>query len=285
MSSTEQTTRIALTQMCATTDVAANLATCERLIRQAALEGAQVILLPEAFAFIGPDKLKREIVEPLTDRPEAPTPILDRCQALARELDVEIILGGHRESGNADENQAPKSYNTSVHIGAGGEILATYRKIHLFDVQLADGTQLNESARTLPGSRAVTTETAFGCLGLTICYDVRFPYLYQELVNQGAIAISVPSAFTATTGAAHWHTLLKARAIETQCYILAPAQHGQHSSRRRSFGHSLVIDPWGEIVAELPDGDGVVLADIDPARVSQVRAELPSLTHRTQLTS
>ena len=120
-------------------------------------------------------------------------------------------------------------------------------------------------------------------LGLTICYDVRFPYLYQALVDRGAIAISVPSAFTATTGAAHWHTLLRARAIETQCYVLAPAQHGQHNEKRRSYGHSVIIDPWGEIVSELADGDGIVTGEIDPERVRQVRRELPSLEHRTQL--
>jgi predicted amidohydrolase len=275
-------TRVGLVQLCATTDVAANLDTTERLVREAVADGARVVLLPEAFAFIGPDRLKREIVEPIVSDGGADTPILDRCRALARENGIELILGGHHETGDTVDG-APKSYNTCVHIGPDGGILATYRKIHLFDVKLADGTELNESARTLAGDRAVVTDTAFGKLGLTICYDVRFPYLYQALVDSGAIAISVPSAFTATTGAAHWHTLLRARAIETQCYVLAPAQHGAHNERRRSYGHSLIIDPWGEIIAELDDGDGTVVADIDPARVLQVRRELPSLEHRITL--
>jgi predicted amidohydrolase len=298
MSESEPVTRIALIQLCATTDVAANLATSEELIRQAADAGARVILTPEAFAFIGPDKLKREIIEPIpeptpvleeeeaagADRPAstepATAPILDRCRALARELNVELVLGGHHEIGFTAE----KSFNTCVHIGTDGRIRNVYRKIHLFDVQLADGTQLQESARTEPGDDVVVTDTAFGRLGLTICYDIRFPYLYQALVDRGAIAISVPSAFTATTGAAHWHALLRARAIETQCYVLAPAQYGQHNSKRRSYGHSLVIDPWGQIIAEQADGDGVVIADIDPAEVRRVRRELPSLDHRIQLT-
>jgi len=280
MSATEQSTRVALVQLCANTDLATNLATAERLVRQAADEGAGVILLPEAFAFIGPDRLKREIVEPIGTDSNLPTPILDRCRGWASETGTELVLGGHHEIG-----EPGKSYNTCVHIGSSGELLATYRKIHLFDVQLSDGTELKESARTLAGDHAVVTDTPFGKLGLTICYDVRFPYLFQALVDLGAIAISVPSAFTATTGAAHWHTLLRARAIETQCYVLAPAQHGQHNPKRRSYGHSLIVDPWGEVIAERAHGDGVVLADIDPARVRQVRGELPSLDHRITLTS
>ena len=201
--------RVALIQLCATTDVAANLATSERLIRQAADAGARTILLPEAFAFIGPDKLKREIVEPIGPGINLPSnsPILDLCQALALETGADLVLGGHHEAGPTAE----KSFNTCVHIGSTGEIRASYQKIHLFDVQLADGTQLRESARTEPGTEVVVTDTPFGRLGLTICYDVRFPYLYQALVDLGAIAISVPSAFTATTGAAHWHTLLRMR--------------------------------------------------------------------------
>jgi predicted amidohydrolase len=264
--------------------VGANRDTCESLVREAALGGARGVLLPEAFAFIGPDRLKRQIVEELGTNGGSPTPILDRCRSLARETGVELILGGHHESGPPDQD-VPKSFNTCVHIGSDGALISTYRKIHLFDVQLADGTELKESARTLAGDEAVVTETAFGTLGLTICYDVRFPYLYQALVDRGAIAISVPSAFTATTGAAHWHTLLRARAIETQCYVLAPAQHGQHNEKRRSYGHSVIIDPWGEIIAELAEGDGVVSAEIDPARVRQVRRELPSLQHRITLSS
>jgi predicted amidohydrolase len=186
---------------------------------------------------------------------------------------------------NRGHEQGPedKSYNTCIHLTARGQIASTYRKIHLFDVSLSDGTELKESRRTAPGQDLQVTDLPFGKLGLSICYDLRFPYLYQALVDMGAIALTVPSAFTATTGAAHWHTLLRARAIECQCYVLAPAQHGQHSKNRRSYGHSVIIDPWGAVIAELEDGDGIAVADIDPAEVARVRRELPSLTHRTQI--
>ena len=273
--------RVALAQLSATTDVAANLTTAEALVRQGADGGASLVLLPEAYSYIGPDAGKREILEPLDG--SGPSPILDRFAALAAELGTEILLGGHHERGPDTDNPEGRSYNTCVHLGNDGRIRTLYRKIHLFDVSLEDGTQLNESARTLAGNEVVTSAAPFGTLGLTICYDLRFPYLFQSLADRGAIAISVPSAFTASTGAAHWHALLRARAIETQCYVLAPAQHGQHNPRRRSYGHSLVIDPWGEVVAELDDGDGVLLADLDPDRVTSVRRQLPSLTHRVSL--
>ncbi len=272
-------TRVALIQLCATDDVAANLATSEDLTRRAAADGARVILLPEAYAFVGPHARKADILESVPPAPGEAAPILARFAAVARETGCELILGGHHERGPTAE----KCYNTCVHIGPDGGIRASYRKIHLFDVALDDGTELKESRRTLPGERVVVTETAFGTLGLSICYDVRFPYLYQALADLGAIAVCVPSAFTASTGAAHWHTLLRARAIESQCYVLAPAQHGAHNAARRSYGHSLVVDPWGEVVAELADGDGVLLAEIDPGRVAAVRRQLPSLEHRVPL--
>ena len=273
--------RVAGIQLCATPDVAANLANAERLVRQARERGADVVLLPEAFAFLGPEKDKEAILEPLPD-PAAdpagftPGPILGRCQEIARDAGVHLILGGFHERAP----EAGKSFNTCVHLDPGGQVLARYRKIHLFDVSLADGTELRESARTAPGDEAVTTEVPFGRLGLTICYDLRFPYLYQQLADLGAIAITVPSAFTRPTGAAHWHVLLRARAIESQCYVVAPAQHGRHWEKRSSYGHSLIVDPWGEIVDELADGDGMVVAEIDPDRVASVRRQLPSLTHR-----
>jgi predicted amidohydrolase len=278
-----QARSVALIQLCAGTGVADNLQTAEDLVREGSARGADLILLPEAFAYIGPDAGKREVLEPLDG--SGPSPILDRFRGLASELRTDILLGGHHEmpAPLQKEEDAGKSFNTSVHIGATGDIQAVYRKIHLFDVSLDDGTELKESARTLAGEQIVTTRTSFGTLGLTICYDLRFPYLFQALADRGAIAISVPSAFTASTGAAHWHTLLRARAIESQCYILAPAQHGQHNAKRRSYGHSLVVDPWGEVIAELADGDGVLMAEIDPARVASVRRQLPSLEHRRDI--
>lgn len=280
MSNEPRPTRVAVAQLCATPDVAANLATMDRLVERARGEGAEAVLIPEAFAFLGPEKLKRTILEHLPQDPMGSGgPILEHCRDTARRAGCDLVLGGFHE----DAADPDKSYNTCVHLGSDGAIRARYRKVHLFDVSLSDGTQLRESARTLAGDETVTTELPFGTLGLSVCYDLRFAYLYQALVDQGAIALTVPSAFTATTGAAHWHVMLRARAIECQSYVLAPAQHGHNWGKRHSYGHSLIIDPWGEIIAECHDGDGVAVADIDPARVDQVRRELPSLRHRRHL--
>lgn len=278
------TTRVAAVQLCATPDVERNLAQAERLVREAAGQGARAVFLPEAFAFLGPEDDKQRLLEPLPagdggDGSEPAGPILERCRRLARETGVDLILGGFHELAA----EPGKSYNTCVHLAPSGVIAARYRKIHLFDVSLADGTQLRESARTLPGDAVVTTALPFGRLGLTVCYDVRFPYLFAALADRGAVAVTVPSAFTRPTGAAHWHVLLRARAIESQCYLIAPAQHGHNWGKRYSYGHSLIIDPWGEVLGELADGDGVLVADIDPERVASVRAQLPSLTHRRSL--
>ena len=168
-----------------------------------------------------------------------------------------------------------------MHLNPAGDIESCYRKIHMFDVDLPDGTRLMESRGTAPGDTPITTELPFGTLGLTVCYDVRFPGLYQKLVDMGAVALTVPSAFTRTTGRDHWHVLLRARAIECQAYVFAPAQHGEHGHRNRtSYGHALIVDPWGDIVAEVEEGDGFAIATVDPARVAAVREELPSLKNR-----
>ena len=269
--------KVACVQHCAGTDVEHNLSTLEQLSRQAAAEGAEIICWAEAFAYLGRHDGKREILEPL---PEG-GPILHRCQALAKELGAELLLGGFHEAIPADPERC---FNTSVYLNRDGQITGMYRKIHLFDVDIKDGPSLRESKQTAPGDRAVTCPTAFGTLGLTVCYDVRFPALYQRLADLGAMAMSVPSAFTATTGAMHWHPLLTARAIETQSYVIAPAQHGQHSKHRASYGHSLIVDPWGQVVAELEDGDGYIIADLDPAAVDNVRTEIPSLANRQTFT-
>ena len=269
--------KVAVVQHCAGTDVAANLTTLEQLSRQAASEGAKVICWAEAFAYLGRHEGKKEILEPLPGG----GPILRRCQALARELQCELLLGGFHEAVPGDPDRC---YNTSVYLDTEGDVAATYRKIHLFDVDIVDGPTLQESKQTAAGDRAVVANTQFGVLGLTVCYDVRFPALYQRLADMGALAMSVPSAFTATTGAMHWHHLLCARAIETQSYVIAPAQHGQHSKHRASYGHSLIVDPWGRIAAELADGDGYVIAEVDPAQALQVRAEIPSLANRQPFT-
>lgn len=265
--------KVAVVQHCAGTDVEQNLTTLETLSTQAAAEGAEIICWAEAFAYLGRHDGKREILEPLP----AGGAILKRCQALARRLNCEILLGGFHEAIPSDPGRC---YNTSVYLDAQGVIQAMYRKIHLFDVDIVDGPSLQESRQTAPGDVAVVVPTSFGSLGLTVCYDVRFPALYQRLTDMGAIATSVPSAFTATTGAMHWHPLLRARAIETQGYVIAPAQHGNHSKHRASYGHSLIIDPWGRVIAELESGDGYVIAEVDPAQVTKVRQEIPSLANR-----
>ncbi|MFP6835120.1 MAG: carbon-nitrogen hydrolase family protein [Pseudomonadales bacterium] len=280
MADDSKTTRVAVVQMCATPNVAENLATMDRLVKRACSGGAAVVLVPEAFAFLGPEKIKRTLLEPLPAEPYASGgPILEYCRDLAASQLCDLVLGGFHE----DADDPDKCFNTCVHIGPDRAIRARYRKIHLFDVSLSDGTQLRESARTLAGDKLVTTEMPFGTLGLSVCYDLRFAYLYQRLVDLGAMALTVPSAFTATTGAAHWHVMLRARAIECQSYVLAPAQHGHNWGKRYSYGHSLIIDPWGEIIAECHDGDDVAVAEIDPARVLQVRQDLPSLRHRRSL--
>lgn len=263
----------AVVQMNSTPDVAANLAAVDHLTAEAAGQGAELIALPEAFAFIGPDREKRGIVEPL---PEGGA-ILAHCRSLARKHDCHLILGGFHEQSSDPE----KSYNTCVHLDPDGEVVSCYRKIHLFDVDLADGTRLMESDRTLPGDTTEITPTPFGPLGLSVCYDLRFPELYRSLVDQGARVLTVPSAFTASTGHDHWHVLLRARAIECQCYLLAPAQWGLHHRSRTSYGHAMIVDPWGRIVAECSaEGDGVSIATLDPKVLAEVRRSLPSLTHR-----
>ena len=267
-------TSVGIVQMCATADVDENVRTTLSLVAQAAAAGAEVVLAPEAFAFIGSQRERNKLLEEVNG--ETPGPILAQCIETAKTTAAHLILGGFPE-----QALDGRAYNTCVHLGPNGEIAAAYRKIHLFDVDLADGTRMLESRSTAPGERAVVTQTPFGGLGLTVCYDMRFPLLYQALADRGAIAIAVPSAFFKNTGPAHWHVLLRARAIESQCYVLAPAQHGDHGHRgRKSYGHGLIVDPWGEVIAELDEGDGFALADVDPARVEAVRAELPSLANR-----
>lgn len=265
--------KVAVVQHCAGTDVEQNLSTLETLSHQAANAGANIICWAEAFAYLGRHDGKKEILETLPHG----GPILQRCQTLAAQLDCELLLGGFHE---AIPDDPERCFNTSVYLDQQGAVKACYRKIHLFDVNIVDGPSLQESKQTAPGDTAVVVDTQFGTLGLSVCYDVRFGQLYQRLADMGAIAMAVPSAFTKTTGAMHWHTLLKARAIETQAYVIAPAQHGQHSKHRASYGHSLIVDPWGKVVAELAEGDGYAMAEIDAAVVSQVRAEIPSLANR-----
>lgn len=271
----ERRTRIGILQLCSRGNVAENLQVVETFVADAVTQGAEAVFLPEAFAYIGADLEQIKIAESFA----TPGPILSTCIQLARTHGVHLVAGGFPEQASTN-----KIYNTCFHVSPQGDIKARYRKIHLFDVDLDDGTQLQESRITLPGSQAVTTELPFGRLGLSVCYDLRFPRLYQRLVDSGAVALAIPSAFTFVTGQAHWHVLLRARAIECQAYVIAPAQVGNHEYPGRiSFGHALVVDPWGEIITECTTTEpGVAVTDIHPINVSRTRSLLPSTKNRRE---
>jgi predicted amidohydrolase len=265
-------TQAAVVQMTSTPEVALNLEQAEALLARAAALGAKLAVLPEGFAFLGPDGGQRAHAESF---PEGGV-VLARCRAWAQRFGLELVLGGFWERAE----DGVRVYNACLHLTPDGALRSAYRKIHLFDVDLADGTQLKESAGVAPGDKAVVTETAFGPLGLSICYDLRFPELYRKLVDQGAIALAVPAAFTLHTGKDHWHILLQARAIESQSYVLAAAQTGNHYGRRVSYGHALIADPWGCVIAQCGEGPGVAVGAVDTEVVARVRAQLPSLKHR-----
>jgi predicted amidohydrolase len=264
--------KVAAIQLNSGPNVEQNLKRAEALVREAAADGAVLSVLPECFAFLGPEEDKFALAEPLP----AGGPILQRMQELARQTQCELVLGGFYEQ----TDKPRKVRNACIHVTEQGKVKAIYRKIHLFDVDLVDGTKLEESATVEPGLDIVATDTRAGRLGLSVCYDLRFPELYRRLVDQGATLLTVPAAFTLTTGKDHWHVLLRARAIEAQCYVIAAAQSGLHFGTRRSFGHALIADPWGTIVAECSDGEGYALARIDLGLVESVRRTLPSLKHR-----
>ncbi len=265
-------TKASVVQMTSTADVDANLETAERWVTAAVQDGASLVVLPECFAYLGPEQGKLAIAEALPGG----GPILARMSALAARHAIDLVLGGFWETGTSAE----KVRNACVHLGPDGSVRAVYRKIHLFDVDLPDGTRLSESTTVEPGSELVVTDTSFGKLGLSVCYDVRFPELYRDLVDAGAVAFAIPAAFTLTTGKDHWHVLLRARAIEGQSYVLAAAQVGRHFGTRMSYGHALICDPWGTVLAECGEGEGVATAWVDPSVVTRIRASLPALCHR-----
>ena len=259
--------RAALVQMRSGRSVAANMAAAEALIREAAALGADYIQTPEVTTLMDLDS---DALRANT-KPEEGNPCLADFTALARDLQVWLHIGSMGVL--AGERIANRSYL----ISPAGDIAARYDKIHMFDVTLANGETYRESANSAPGHKAVTADLPWGKLGLSICYDLRFPLLFQALVKSGAHFLAVPAAFTRVTGEAHWHTLLRARAIETQCFVLAAAQGGRHEHGRETYGHSLIISPWGTILAEVGEDPAVVMATIDPAEVAAVRARIPSL--------
>lgn len=262
--------RVACVQNCAEDDIERNIEEAARHCRAAAAAGAVLICLPENFTCLE----ERDDLY-LTRGFDEPThPALPAFKALARELSVHLLLG------SLTIRSAPERVsNRSYLLDPEGCVLSTYDKIHLFDVRLRNGEYYRESNVVEPGAVARCAQLPWGKLGLTICYDVRFPHLYRSLAGAGADFLAVPAAFTHTTGLAHWHVLVRARAIENGCYVFAPGQCGTRRWGRRTFGHSLIVDPWGEILADGGEEPGVIFADVDPARVLEARAMIPSLQH------
>ncbi len=271
---------VAAVQLCSTDDVAANLATCRRLGDEAGSAGARVIVLPECFAFLGKKEGDKMPYAEVLDAAR-PGPILETVLGIAERNHAVVIGGGLPETVPGDTQRA---YNTAVVVAPGKGVIGTYRKLHLFDVDIPGGATLRESDGTAPGDGALVVAAHGLRLGVTICYDLRFPELYRRLWREGgADVLLVPAAFTAHTGAAHWHLLLRARAVEDQAYVVAAGQWGRHNEKRHSYGHSLVVDPWGTIVAEQAEGDGVVLATIDPAVIEKTRRNMPCGMHAVTL--
>jgi predicted amidohydrolase len=265
---------VALIQTRTPADPRAAFAHAEPMIRQAAADGAQLILTPEASNFLIKDRERREAVLAPEDQDAAVAAFRD----LARELGVWLLIGSAIL--RAEEDGADRAVNRSLLIDDQGQVASRYDKLHVFDVDLPTGERWRESASIRPGEEAVVADTPWGRLGLTICYDVRFPHLYRALAKAAASMIAVPAAFTVPTGEAHWETLLRARAIETGCWILAPAQGGTHDDGRRTWGRSTVIAPWGEVAAKLDhDAPGVLLATLDLDAVDRARAAIPQLQH------
>ena len=263
---------VAAVQLNSQDDLQANLGRVGARIDEAAERGATVIVLPENFAFMGEEAAKAKVAEDL----EGDGPIARLLRERARGRGVWIVAGGVAER----SPDAARPYNTCAVFSPGGEVTARYRKLHLFDVDVPMGGRYRESESTTPGETPVVADVAGMRLGLSVCYDVRFPELYRALSEQGAEVLLVPAAFTLHTGKDHWHVLLRARAIEAQAYVIAAAQWGKHPRNRQTYGKSCVVDPWGEVIAQAAEGEGIVTARLDPAYLAHVRASLPALTHR-----
>jgi predicted amidohydrolase len=262
--------RVACIQLTAGADKAANLEQAERLVTRAASLGAELIVLPEKWNLVGDAEVLHAGAETL-EQGES----VRAMSAWAKRCGVVLVGGSIAERREGRE----KLSNTSLVFDAGGKLIARYRKLHLFDVEIA-GQVYRESASEEPGDEVVLTEAGGWKIGLTICYDLRFPELYRLLALAGAELVTVPANFTLRTGMAHWHTLLRARAIENALYVVAPGQFGEPTRGRPSYGHSLVVDPWGTVIAEEPNGESVVVAELERSRVSEIRSRLPVLAQR-----
>lgn len=264
--------RAAAVQLTATADKATNLETADRLVRAAARDGASLVVLPEKWSVYGSPEDQRAGAEPLDG------PALSWARAIARELGIDLVAGSIAE--RVEPTTDGRGSNTSVHVGPDGADRATYRKIHMFDV-LVGGRAYKESDGEAPGDEIVLSATADGVgLGLTICYDLRFPELYRRLAVEGARILAVPSAFTEPTTRDHWEVLLRARAIENQAFVIAANQVGRHAPGLRTGGRSMIVDPWGLVLAQAPDSESYAIADLDLDRQQRIRADLPSLANR-----
>ncbi|KAK9811273.1 hypothetical protein WJX72_001005 [[Myrmecia] bisecta] len=273
-SSKPSTQLVAVGQMTATDDQEHNLRTCAGLAQEAHAKGCKMLFLPEVFAFIGTSGAESVArAEPLDG------PLMRRYCALAQDTGIWLSLGGFQETGPDSDHL----YNCHVIVDDKGSIAAAYRKVHLFNVDVPNGPVLMESKTTAPGTELVACDSPVGRLGLSVCYDLRFPELYQRLAfDMAAQILLVPSAFTVVTGKAHWEVLLRARAIECQCYVIAAAQAGRHNEKRESYGQSLIIDPWGVFVGQLDDplATGIAVAEIDLEYLASVRQRMPIAAHR-----
>jgi predicted amidohydrolase len=265
--------RVAAVQMRSIGDLSANLERVRSLVGEAAASGARLVVLPECFSFLGlgeGDKLRA--AEVLDGRGPVSTALAELCTR----HDLWIIGGGTPETVPGDPR---RTYNTALVVDPRGTLVRSYRKVHLFDVDIPGGATLRESDGTVAGTGLEVVEIDGISVGLSICYDLRFPELYRTLVDQGAQVVVIPAAFTAYTGAAHWHVLMRARAIENQVWIVAPAQWGTHNAKRESYGHSLIVDPWGTVVAERAEGDGVLVHTLDGDTVERRRTQMPVRRH------
>ena len=263
--------RVALVQTCSSCDIDANIRSVSALVREAAAAGADMVCTPETSSLMA--RNREELLAAIVA--EEQDPALAAWRAVARETGVWLLVGSLCVLAAAD-----RAANRSFLIAPDGAVRARYDKIHLFDVDLPTGERHRESESYRAGERVATAPLPWGTLGMSICYDLRFPALYRELARRGAAFLCVPSAFTCETGAAHWHVLLRARAIENGCFVFAPAQAGRHENGRRTYGHSLIVDPWGRILAEAGEEAGeVIAARIDPLESSRARAHIPVLRH------
>lgn len=272
--------RIASVQMSSQEDLAGNLEQGSELVAEAARHDVELVVLPEGCFFLGAESNRKDVAEDFPSGSELHGPMGQALGAWARRDQMWIIAGGVPER---SEDPA-RPYNTSLVVSPSGRIVARYRKLHLFDVELSDGTSWCESRGTMPGAEPVVAEVDALKVGLSICYDLRFPGLFAWHRSQGAQLLTLPAAFTQTTGEAHWHVLCRARAIETQCYLVAAAQEGRHPPARRTYGHSLIVDPWGKVLVERTEpGPGVIWADLDQERIRDVRRSIPVDRHRRDL--